>query len=173
MEVSEVARTASTGRILLAVAAVPGSQAVITAAAKLARRSAAEVLVLSVRERDFVRGIAWDVLPAGEVAEVVSRAIYELQRMGVPAQGIIRLARAGRVADEILYAAHKYHADAIVIGKSERSWIGRILYGSVSPRVVRLADVPVTLVPRREVARISVQATPARTSPETRTPPIR
>jgi nucleotide-binding universal stress UspA family protein len=139
------------GRLLLAVEAVPESHAVIVAAGKLALRSQAEVLVLSVRERDYARGIAWDVRPAGEVAEVVSHAIYELQRMGVSAQGIVRAARSGRVAEEILYAAHKHHADAIVIGKSERSWIGRVLYSSVSPRVLRLADVPVTLVPTRPV----------------------
>lgn len=139
------------GRLLLAVEAVPQSQAVIAAAGTLALRSQAEVLVLSVRERDFARGIAWDVRPVGEVSEVVSHAIYELQRCGVAAQGIVRTARSGRVAEEIVYAAHKHHADAIVIGESERSWIGRLLYSSVSPRVLRLADMPVTLVPTRPV----------------------
>ena len=143
--------------MLLAVEAVPQSRVVIAAAAKLALRSRAEVLVLSVRERDYARGIAWDVLPAGEVAEVVSHAIYELQRMGIPAKGIIRTARSGRVADEILSTVHKHHADEIVIGKSERSWIGRVLYGSVSPRVLRLANVPVTVVPTREAAGVSTQ----------------
>lgn len=54
--------------------------ALVAAAAKLARQSHAEVLVLSVRERDFVRGYGWDVHQPGEIAETVSRAIYELGR---------------------------------------------------------------------------------------------
>src|ERR1700694_1771795 len=106
----------ASGRMLLAVEAVPESQAVIAAAARLARRSHAEVLVLSVRERAYARGFVWDIRQPGEIAETVSRAIYELQRTGVHARGVIRTARTGRVADEIVYAAHKHHVDEIVIG---------------------------------------------------------
>jgi nucleotide-binding universal stress UspA family protein len=154
--------------MLLAVEAVPPSRAVIDAAVKLALRSGAEVVVLSVRERDYARGFAWDVVPAGEVAEVVSRAIYELQRVGVPARGIIRTARVGRVADEIVYVAHKHHADEIVVGRSERSWLGRLLYSSVSPRVLRLADVPVTVVPTRKAVGVSTQPALRSTAPPKR-----
>jgi K+-sensing histidine kinase KdpD len=47
--------------MLLAVEPVAEAQAVIAEAARLARRSRADVLVLSVRERDYVRGFAWDI----------------------------------------------------------------------------------------------------------------
>jgi nucleotide-binding universal stress UspA family protein len=154
--------------MLLAVEAVPQAPAVMAAAVKLALRSGAEVVVLSVRERDFTRGFAWDVVPAGEVAEVVSHALYELQRMSIPARGIVRTAQVGRVADEILFAAHKYQADEIVIGRSERSWIGRLLYSSVCPRVLRLADVPVTVVPAREARGVSAQPALRSTAPPKR-----
>src|ERR1700736_6753298 len=137
----------ATGRILLAVEAVPASRALVAAAANLARRSHAEVMGLSVRERDFVRGFAWDIHQPGEIAATVSDAIYELQRAGVEARGLIRTARSGRVADEIVYAAHRHHPDEIVIGASSRTWLGRLLFGSVSPRVLRLAQVPVVIVP--------------------------
>jgi nucleotide-binding universal stress UspA family protein len=156
------------GPMLLAVEAVPQARAVIAAAVRLALRSRAEVVVLSVRERDYARGFAWDVVPAGEVAEVVSHAIYKLQRMGVPARGIIRSARVGRVADEIVYVAHKNHADEIVIGRSERSWLGRLLYSSVTPRVLRLAGVPVTIVPTRVAADLSAQPAVRSTAPPKR-----
>jgi nucleotide-binding universal stress UspA family protein len=134
-------------RMLLTVEAVPQSQAVIAAAAKLALRSQAEVLVLSVLERDYTRGFAWDVRPAGEIAEVVSQALYELQRLGIPAQGIVGKARVGRVADEILYSAEKYHADEIVVGLPRRSWLGRLLFGGVTARVLRLSAIPVLAIP--------------------------
>ena len=139
--------------MLLAVEAVPESKAVIAAAAKLASRSHAEVLVLSVRERDYTRGFAWDIHQPGEIAETVSHAIYELQRAGVHARGVIQTARTGRVADEIVYAARRHHADEIVIGASRRSWLGRLLFGSVAPRVLRLSDLPVVAVPTNRFLR--------------------
>jgi nucleotide-binding universal stress UspA family protein len=147
MGVSAVDLAPATVRMLLAVEAVPESRAVIAAAANLARRSRAEVLVLSVRERDYTRGFVWDVHQPGEIAETVSQAIYEFQRAGVPVRGVIRTARTGRVADEIVYAAHKHYADEIVIGASRRSWLGRLLFGSVAPRVLRLSDLPVVAIP--------------------------
>ena len=132
--------------MLLALEAVPESRALVTAAADLAERSHAEVLVLSVRERDFVRGFAWDIHQPGEIAATVSEAIYALQRVGVPARGLIRTARTGRVADEIVYVARKHQVSQIVMGASTRSWLGRILYASVAPRVLRLSDLPVLIV---------------------------
>lgn len=147
MSVSEINRATATARILVAVEAVPKSQAVIATAAKLARRSHAAVLVLSVRERDFGRGFVWDVRPPGEIAETVGRAVFQLRRSGVDASGLIRTARSGRVADEIVYAAHEHHVSEIVIGASRRPWLGRLLMGSIAPRVLRLSDLPVLMVP--------------------------
>jgi nucleotide-binding universal stress UspA family protein len=118
------------------------------------------VLVLSVRERDYVRGYGWDVRPPGEIAETVSRAIYELERAGVRARGLIRTTRSGRVADEIVYAAHKHHADEIVIGTSRRSWLAGLLWGSVAPRVLRHSDLPVVTVPTSGSRRRKPGATP-------------
>src|SRR5260370_23570175 len=114
----------TTGPILLAIEAVPQAQALVAAAAKLARQSHAEVLVLSVRERDFVRGYGWDVHQPGEIAETVSHAIYELGRAGVRAPGLLPTAPARRVRDEIIYAAPKHHADELVIRPSRRPWPG-------------------------------------------------
>jgi len=137
----------ATRPILLAIEAVPRSQGLVATAAKLARASHAEVLVLSVRERDYVRGYGWDVHQPGEIAETVSRAIYELGRAGVRARGLIRTARSGRVGDEIVYTAHKHHADGIVIGTSRRPWLVALLRGSVAPQVLRRSDIPVVAVP--------------------------
>jgi nucleotide-binding universal stress UspA family protein len=64
----------------------------------------------------------------------------------VHARGLIRTARTGRVADEIVYAAHKHQVSAIVIGASRRWWLGRLLFGSVAARVLRLSDLPVVTV---------------------------
>lgn len=139
----------ATGRILVALEAVPEANAVIAVSVQMATRSGAEVLVLSVREREVSRGLVWDVRPPGELAELVSRAIYQLQRAGVQAHGIIRVARSGRVAEEIVNAAHRHGAEQIVLGSRPRTWVGALLMGSVTPRVVRLSDLPVVAVPTR------------------------
>jgi nucleotide-binding universal stress UspA family protein len=150
----------ATARILLAVEAVPASRTLVAAAANLAHRSHAEVLVLSVRERDFVRGFAWDIHQPGEIAATVSDALYELQRAGVSARGLIRTARTGRVADEIVYTAYKHRVSEIVIGASRRSWLGQLLFGSIAPRVLRLSDLPVVIVrsPARSDSRDPVRS---------------
>ncbi len=137
---------ASPHRMLLAVEPAPESRKLVRAAATIARRSRAEVLVLSVRERDHVRGFAWDIYQPGEIAATVSEAIYELQRVGVSARGLIRTARPGHVADEIVFAAHRHRADEIVIGATRRSWLGGLLLGRVAPRLLRRSDLPVLIV---------------------------
>lgn len=156
--------------MLLAVEAVPESQVVIEAAARLAARSRAEVLVLSLRELEFTRGVVWDRRPLGEIAELVSGAIYELLRVGVRARGLIGIAVSGRVAEEIVYTAQVHGADQIVIGSSGRGRVGRLVFGSVAPRVVRLAGVPVVAVPTKSSRGASVQPAPPRTPRVTRTP---
>jgi nucleotide-binding universal stress UspA family protein len=133
--------------MLLAVEATPQSEAVISAGARLARRIGAEVIVLSVRERAYTRGLTWDVRPAGEIAELISHALHQMQRLGLRASGIVAAARMGTVAREIVYAALKYRADEIVIGSSGRSLIGAFVGSSVAPAVVRLSPVPVIAVP--------------------------
>lgn len=146
-------RRTQTERMLLAVEAVPSAGLVINAGARLAQRLQAEVLVLSVRERAYTRGVTWDVRPPAELAEVMSQAIYQLQRRGIRARGIVGKARVGRVADEIVYAALEYQVDEIVIGWSGRTLLGALLSSSVGPRVLRLAPAPVITVPTRQVLR--------------------
>jgi nucleotide-binding universal stress UspA family protein len=139
--------TRTPATILLAVEAVPQSRSVIAAAVRTALPLQAVVVVLSVREREYTRGVVWDRRPSGEIAELINRAIFEFQRVGLHASGVIRTARSGQVAEEIIDAAHRHRAGTIVVGSSGRSWLGSLLSSSVSPRVVRLSDLPVVVVP--------------------------
>ncbi len=134
-------------RILLALEPGPQAVDVIKTGVRLANRLKAEVVVLGIRERAVTRGFAWDVRPAGELAEVVSQAIYELQRCGLSARGVIGKAVAGRVPEEIIYAAIKYRVDEVVMGSSRRTWLGKLISSSVCPRVLKLSPVPVVAVP--------------------------
>ena len=157
-------------RVLLAVEAAPGASTVIAAAVGWALALEAEVLVLSVREREFTRGLVWDRRPAHEIAEVVSQALYELQRVGVAARGIIRLAPSGQVAEAIADAAAAWRATEIVIGSSDRSRVGAWIMGSVAPRLRKVAGVPVVTVATSRPGAASARRALPRTPPATRTP---
>ena len=141
--------TLAPATILLAVEAVPQSGAVIDAAVRMALPLQAEIVVLSVREREYTRGLVWDRRPSGEIAELINRAIFQFLRVGLRAIGVMRTARSGQVAEEIIDAAHRHRAGTIVLGSSGRSWLGALLSSSVGPRVVRLSDLPVVVVPTR------------------------
>jgi K+-sensing histidine kinase KdpD len=68
----------------------------------------------------------------------------------VRARGLIRTARIGSVADEIVRAAHKHHADEIVIGTSRRSWLGGLAdQDGASARAQRDTGQRLTAGPKR------------------------
>jgi nucleotide-binding universal stress UspA family protein len=135
--------------ILVAVEAVPEASIVIAAARGLAATWQTSVLVLSVREREYTRGLVWDRRPMNEIAEVINGAIFEFERAHVHATGLIRTARSGAAAEQIVETSRQHGARAIIIGSSGRSRLGSLIVSSVSSRVVRMSDVPVILVPTR------------------------
>jgi nucleotide-binding universal stress UspA family protein len=141
-------------RILLAVNGFPTSQAALGACAEIADRFGAEVIALAVREREITAGIVWERRQPIDTAELVSVATYRLRRAGLSVRGAIRSALEGRVALEIIYAAHELKADLIVIGSRAPSRLRGLLFGSVSQRVLRHADIPVLVVPSSRVGRL-------------------
>jgi nucleotide-binding universal stress UspA family protein len=54
--------------------------------------------------------------------------------------------REGKPADELVAAAHEWHADLVVIGTHGRSGLDRLLLGSTAEAVVRNAPCPVLTV---------------------------
>lgn len=136
-------------RILVAVAGSFLPRPVIDTAAWLAALGPAEVILLAVREREFTRGVIWEAPAPGDLAELMNPAIYALGRQGVRARGAIRMAQAGRVAEEIVYAAREQQADFIVMGSHGRSRLRALVFGSVSQRVMQLTHIPVLMVPVR------------------------
>jgi nucleotide-binding universal stress UspA family protein len=86
------------------------------------------------------------------------RARTALQQQGIAPERIEWLQRVGTPADEIVKAARELGVDSIVIGSRGNALaqrIRRLLVGSTSRRVLRLAPCPVTLVvpPRKPRAR--------------------
>jgi nucleotide-binding universal stress UspA family protein len=77
------------------------------------------------------------------------RARTVMQQQGISPERIELLQRVGMPADEIVKAARELYVDCIVLGSRGNSLIQsirRILLGSTSRRVLRLAPCPITLV---------------------------
>jgi nucleotide-binding universal stress UspA family protein len=137
-----------TTRLLLATDLSPTSAAATNEAFEVASRLRAELLIVSVIDTASLR------LPGGrflarvdQVRERRQAAAQELvqrgRREGIP---VIYLVWEGEPGESILEAANAEGADMIILGSHGRGTLGRLLLGSVSQHVVKLAAVPVVVI---------------------------
>jgi nucleotide-binding universal stress UspA family protein len=135
-------------RILLAVDQSGSSNGASRQAISLARAEGAALIVLSVVEPRNLH------LPGG----FLRRVDQERDRLASGALEIVRTARdagvhatfliwEGDPAETILEASRAEHADTIVLGSRPRTNLRRIVLGSVSSQVAKLATCDVVVVP--------------------------
>jgi nucleotide-binding universal stress UspA family protein len=135
-------------RILLAVDQAGSSVAASREAIRLATEARAALIVLSVVEPRNLH------LPGG----TRRRVDQERDRLASGALEIVRMARESGVqatfliwegdpAEAILEASHAEQADTIVLGSRPRTNLRRLVLGSVSSQVARLATCDVVVVP--------------------------
>ncbi len=132
-------------RILLAVDASEHSRKVVAATAEIASRFRSDVLVVHVREPRLAE--TGDHLETErEAAELAEWAAEILRSAGARAQ--IRVCGSGRrgVAGAILAAATDFQPTLIIMGSRGLTELTGLLLGSVSHRVIQLADCPVLVV---------------------------
>jgi universal stress protein A len=83
------------------------------------------------------------------VAQEYEKLWNNLHRLRAP-DDVVRLERLLRCGDptqEILRAARTLRCDLIVMGTHQRTWLGRLLMGSVAQRVIRAAPCAVLTTP--------------------------
>ncbi|HTD98638.1 MAG TPA: universal stress protein [Mucilaginibacter sp.] len=73
-----------------------------------------------------------------------------IQRFGEGIQ-VTQFTEYGSTADSIVNCSKEFQADLIVLGTHSRKGLDRLFMGSVAEHVVRHADVPVLVVPLKEV----------------------
>ena len=133
------------------VAGVDGSTTSLRAgayAAGLARRQRSRLVIVYVANASSLAGMAAGGALAtqqtmDEIAADLRREVIEAAaRIGVHAEFVQErgdpLTELARIADEV-------HADAVVVGASEKA--GHRLVGSIAVRLVRTGRWPVTVVP--------------------------
>jgi len=142
--------------ILVATDGSDGGDRAVDYAAQLAKTLGADLLIANViggyglPENVFGRVTqgqqAWlNELLTSESAETLTKARDRARSTGIK---MIQLeSRTGDVAQTIIEIAQEKGADAIVVGKRGAGRIAGLLLGSVSQKLVSLAQLPVTTVP--------------------------
>lgn len=135
-------------RLLLGTDLGPTSELATAWAFDLARRHAADLLVVSVIDPGDLRrqngrfGIRWD-----QVRDHRNEAAQRLVERGrAMAVNVSFLVWTGDPGESIVSAAEAENVDLVVVGTHGRGAIGRLLLGSVSDHVVRNAPCPVLVI---------------------------
>jgi nucleotide-binding universal stress UspA family protein len=102
-------------------------------------------------------------MPFDTAADMVTPELYHIQderarnileaaikKYGKSVQ-ITTCSEYGDTADGILNCGKTHHADMIVIGTHSRTGIDRFIMGSVAEHVIRHAEIPVLVVPMKEL----------------------
>lgn len=135
-------------RILLAVDGSEQSDRAAGVTKELAQKLASEVTVFHVREKEAIHwGTGAGTIETEEQStELVDRVVRDLKDAGVSAIPEIRMARFGRVAQEILRAAKELRPGLIVMGSRGVSEFTALALGSVTYKVLHAATLPVLVV---------------------------
>jgi len=133
-------------RILLAADGSVSSRKAADVAADIGKKYGAEVLVFHVLERQITGLGAYDVEQPDEASDFVDEVVRELKDTGVSARGEVETAPKGRVPRAIVEVAKEQGAGLIVMGSRGLSEWEELFLGSVTDRVLHLAECPVLIV---------------------------
>jgi nucleotide-binding universal stress UspA family protein len=135
--------------ILLAVDTTSHTAAAANMACELASATGDPVVVLHVHEFAIGRFGRIQVDCAdGDGERVVTEIVDRLGNAGVEAEADIRKTPVGHIARTILAAAQERDARMIILGSTNNHDVPRLPFGSVSLRLLHLADKPVLIVPK-------------------------
>ncbi len=145
--------------LLVPVDGSPGGALALGLAVPLARATGARIVLLQVAvplPEDVKAEVAlaatiadelpWDEELLASAQHYVTQLTARLQRAGLAVQGHATL---GRVSETIVGTANAVGADLIIMSTHALTAPARAVLGSVSDEVLRTADRPVLLVPRR------------------------
>lgn len=133
-------------KILVPVDASDHSVRAVNVATHLARSTDADVVVLHVREHEATWAADVEVETIPEATELVEAYVRSLKDVGVSARGEVLRAAHGRTPRIILDVAKAEGVELIVMGTRGLSEWSSMLLGSVTHKVVHLAECPVLVV---------------------------
>src|SRR5579864_3419152 len=129
--------------VLVALDGSEYSQAALPTAIEVTRKFGADLFILHVAEHDRGRSAVYSVETPAEATQFVGKAVKVARDAGVAAKGELRNVGAGHVAKAIVETAQANDIDLIVMGSRGLSDIQGLLLGSVTHKVMQLAQVSV------------------------------
>ena len=149
--------------ILVAVDGSTYSQQALPTAIEVARKFNSDVLVQHVSEHDRGRAVVYSEESPADATRLVGNAVKLIRDASIPAKGHLSDVGAGHVAKTIVETANANDIDLIVMGSRGLSDVQGLLLGSVTHKVIQLANIPV-LVDRTSGAKeLSAEAAPQTT----------
>ncbi len=130
-------------RILVAIDGSPYSGYAVPDAIEIARCFKSTILVLHVLEREVGRAGAFPMETTDEADRLVAAAVKTFQDAGITATSEVQHATAGHAAKHIVETVKGQECDLIVMGSRGLSDIAGLMLGSVTHKVLQLAQVPV------------------------------
>lgn len=133
--------------VVLALDGSDGSKRAIPFAVEMARRDDAKIVVAHVEE--LIAGKAGGPIHAGEeeVQAEIRKQTEDLAADGIDTELKMTSIMAGGPAHSIDRIAKDANADLIVVGTRGHSPVAGLLLGSVTQRLLHIADCPVLVVP--------------------------
>jgi nucleotide-binding universal stress UspA family protein len=134
-------------RTLVATDSSEPSKRAVEFAAALAETHGSEIIVLHAVPRVVSRLGTSDLEEPDAARELVDETLRDLKDRGLNARGEIVRVLEGHMARGIVETAAAADADVIIMGTRGRSDFGGLFLGSVTHRVLHLAEKPVIVVP--------------------------
>ena len=133
-------------RILVAIDASDYSRPVLPAAIEVARKFGSSVFVLHVVEHDHGRAAVYATESPADSTRLVADSMKAIRDAGVRVEGEVGDVAVGRIANDIVETAKALESDLIVMGSRGLSDVQGLLLGSVTHKVMHLAQIPVLVV---------------------------
>ncbi len=146
--------------ILVAIDGSTYSQQALPTAIAIARKFGSDAVVLHVSEHDRGRAVVYSLESPADATRLVYDAVKTVRDAGITATGELRDMAAGHVAKAIVETATAHNIDLIVMGSRGLSDVQGLLLGSVTHKVIQMAQVPVLVDRTPGVKELS--AVPAR-----------
>lgn len=131
--------------IVVAIDSSEYSTRAIPTAIEVARSFQADVFVLHVREHALGRAAVYPEETSDEATQLVVAAVKKIKDAGIAVQGEVHGGYVGHTAQGIVETAKAHDADLIVMGSRGLSDIAGAFLGSVTHKVLQIAETAVLI----------------------------
>ena len=133
-------------RILVAIDSSDYSRLILPVATEVARKFGSSVFVFHVVEHDRGRSTVYSLETPAEATKLVADGAKAIRDAGIQADCEVGHVAVGHVARDIVETAQARESDLIVMGSRGLSDVQGLLLGSVTHKVMHLAQIPVLVV---------------------------